>query len=259
MVTMLLNTHKSEIRVTRELCNSVVLAFSEALGWDIELVPPPSPPPKNSSLRTNKRKPQHTYSTRGLKTLLDLAIAFGIGVFVFKFFNVTPDLENTLILSSPQENSSYSSNSSSSTVNQSLPANRPSESQTTDQQSGSNVVVDIGDVLYSCEGSIPQEFRINSRAIVTTEQDRLIVRSSPDTDYGQLFRIYTGTIVTVLSGPECSGKSSWWYVRIEKGTEVYDPFNNRNYFLEQDSEGWVLGGADDWNYNGLSDHIQPID
>jgi hypothetical protein len=33
MVTMLLNTHKSEIRVTRELCNSVVLAFSEALGW----------------------------------------------------------------------------------------------------------------------------------------------------------------------------------------------------------------------------------
>jgi len=44
-----------------------------------------------------------------------------------------------------------------------------------------------------------------------------------------------------------------------KGTEVYDPFNNRNYFLEQDSEGWVLGGADDWNYNGLSDHIQPID
>lgn len=256
MVTMLLNANKSETRVTRELCQSVVMAFVEALGWDIDLVPAPPPPPKPPSLPTVRKVPQPNRSFKALKTLFWLAVAFGIGTFAIRFFNVTPDLVNN---DSPQGSSLYTANSNSGTSNQPLPANQPSGSKTTDQQSVPDVVVDTGDILYSCKGAIPQEFRVNGRAIVTTEQDRLIVRSSVGTDYKQLFRIYTGTIITVLSGPECAQGSSWWYVRVDKGTEVYNPLNNQNYYLERDSEGWVRGGADDWSNDGDSDHIQPID
>lgn len=258
MVKMLLNANKSETRVTRELCQSVVMAFAEALGWDIDLVPPPPPPQKNPSLSPVRNPHQRTRSSGALKTLFRLAVAIGIGIFAFKFFNGNPDLVDTLILDSPQGSSSYTSNTTSGTSNQSLPVNHPAESVTTDQQSVPNAVVDAGDILYSCKGAIPQEFRVNSRAIVTTEQDRLIVRSSVGTDYMQLFRIYTGTIITVLSGPECAQGSSWWYVRVDKGTEVYNPLSNRNYYLDRDSEGWVRGGADDWSNDGESDHIQPI-
>lgn len=256
MVTMLLDANKSETRITRELCQNVVLAFAEALGWDIDLVPPPPPPPPREPVRS---VPQRTRSSGALKTLFWLAIAIGIGTFGFRFFNGISGIVDTLNLGSTLGSSSNTSNTNNGSSNQSLPISQPSGSESISQQSAPNVVVDTGDILYSCEGAIPQEFRVNGQAIVTTEQDRLIVRSSAGLNYVQLFRIYTGTVVTVLSGPECSEGSSWWNIRVDKGTEVYNPVNNRNYYLEKDSEGWVRGGAGDWSYDGLSDHIQPID
>lgn len=258
MVTMLLNANKSETRVTRELCQCVVMAFAEALGWDIELVPPPPPPPITPSLPTVRKVPQPNRSFKALKTLFRLAFAIGIAFFGFRFFKGKPDIVDTPILDPPQSSSSYSSDPNSGTGEELLPANQPQGSETTDQHRVPSASVGTGEILYSCKGAIPQEFRVNGLAIVTTEQDRLIVRSSAGTDYVQLFRIYTGTVVTVLSGPECADGSSWWYVRVDKGTEVYNPINNRNYYLEQDSEGWVRGGADDWSNDGESDHIQPV-
>lgn len=256
MVTMLLDANKSETRVTRELCQSIVMAFAEALGWDIDLVPPPPPPPPPRE--PVRSVPQRTRSSRALKTLFRLGVAFGIGAFGLRVYYGVPDFVDTLIPGSLLDNTSHSSNTNSGTGNQSLPVSQPSGSESIGQQSMPDVVADTGDILYSCKGTIPQEFRVNGRAIVTTEQDRLIVRSSVGTDYMQLFRIYTGTIVTILSGPECAQGSSWWYIRVDKGTEVYNPLNNENYYLEQDSEGWVRGGADDWSNDGESDHIQPV-
>ena len=258
MVTEVLNANKSETRVTRELCQRVVLSFAEALGWDIDFDPPPKRDTSTSSSSTGKSASHRSRSSGALKTLFRLAVAIGIAFFGFRFFNGPSEVVDSPILDPPQSSSSYTSNTTSGTSNQSLPVNHPAESVTTDQQSVPNAVVDAGDILYSCKGAIPQEFRVNSRAIVTTEQDRLIVRSSVGTDYMQLFRIYTGTIITVLSGPECAQGSSWWYVRVDKGTEVYNPLSNRNYYLDRDSEGWVRGGADDWSNDGESDHIQPI-
>jgi len=261
MVTMLLNANKSETKVTRELCNSVVVAFAEALGWDIDFGPPPPPPLPTYPLPKDKSVPQRSRSSGFIKTLVWLAISFGIGIFVFRSFTGIQDLVDTLIPGSPQVSSSDNSDTNSGTSNQSLPVNQPSgsESEIANVQSEPYVVVDTGDILYSCKGAIPQEFRVYGRAIVTTEQDRLIVRSSAGTDNVQLFRIYTGTRITVLGGPECADGSSWWYIRVDKGTEVYNPATNRNYFLEQDSEGWVRGGADDWSNDEHSDHIQPIE
>lgn len=220
--------------------------------------PPPQPIP-SQPITKSKPKPR---AYRGLKGLFRLAIAIGIGIYVVNQVPEVTQYLNALLsgfIGSPQSVSPYNSNTNNGNSNQTLPGEQPVESGTTNQQIVQDVASDLGNVLYSCKGAIPQQFRANSRAVVTTEQDRLIVRSSAGTDYIQLFRIYTGTEVTVLSGPECAEGSSWWYVRVNKGTEVYNPAINRNYYLEQDTEGWVRGGASDWSYDGVSDHIQPID
>lgn len=219
------------------------------------VVKPPQPPPSLSRARS---VPKPSRPSGFFKTLFIFAFAIVFGTLVFKVFNGIPDLVNTVILGLPQSSNSYSSTTNSGTSNQVPPANQPSESEVTYQQNAPDVVVSTGDILYSCKGAFPQEFRVNSRAIVKTEQDRLIVRSSAGTDYVQLFRIYTGTIVTVLDGPECSEGSSWWYIRVDKGTEVYNPLTNRNYYLKEDSEGWVRGGAEDWRNDGESDHLRPV-
>ena len=183
-----------------------------------------------------------------ITSIVIFGVVIGIGVAV-KALSWTPGASTGLLLDSPINNSSNISETNS------LPTiDQPTELETTDLPTN---VMDTDNILYSCKGAFPQEFPENGQAIVTTEQDRLIVRSSAGTDYTQLFRIYTGTVITVVSGPECRDGSSWWYVRVAKGTEVYNPNVNRNYYLEEDSEGWVRGGAKDWMNDDLSDHIQP--
>ncbi len=112
-------------------------------------------------------------------------------------------------------------------------------------------------MVYSCSGSLPQEFYIGQKVVVVTEQDRLRVRKSPGTNSEDKFRIYTGTVITLIGGPDCSPGASWWKVRVDSGERVYNPYSGKNYYLSSDETGWVLGGANDGNPYGDSDHIRP--
>lgn len=194
--------------------------------------------------------PEKHLARKIITSIFILGVVIGIGV-ALTALSRTFGLFKGILPDSPINNNLNISENNNPTTN-----DRPSESGATNLSTN---VIDTDNILYSCKGAYPQQFRENGQAIVTTEQDRLIVRSSAGTDYIQLFRIYTGTVITVVSGPECRDGSSWWYVRVAKGTEVYNPNVNRNYYLEEDSEGWVRGGAKDWINDDLSDHIRPVD
>ena len=93
----------------------------------------------------------------------------------------------------------------------------------------------IPGMLYSCPGTLPQQFRKMS-VIVCTEEDRLIVRNHA-TSGGEEFRIYHGTVVTVLSGPECDGISSWWKIRVDNWYASIQRANRTHFYLDHDVDG----------------------
>lgn len=96
----------------------------------------------------------------------------------------------------------------------------------------------------TCPDTFTPRVTIGDRAKVCTKSDRLIVRNEPDKDKRELARIYPGTIVKILEGPECADKSSWWRVEVSKGTEVYSAAIKENYRLDEDLFGWVREGGD---------------
>lgn len=219
-------------------------------------VVPPPPPGYPQPIITST--PKRTRSSGLLKTIIRLGLAAGLGLFACNAFTSIPEIVNSIILGSSSSGSSYTSNQNSGTSNLSAPANQPVDAETS-QKDQPVIAGETGEILYSCKGTMPQEFRVNGKAKVTTEQDRLIVRSSPSTDYVQQFRLYTGTIVTVLSGPDCTGGTSWWYINVTKGTEVFNPVNNQNYLLPSDSEGWVRGALGEWRNDSEADHLRPVE
>ena len=94
----------------------------------------------------------------------------------------------------------------------------------------------------SCTGAIDQKVRVGDEAKVCTRSDRLILRSDPSTGAGEIFRMYPGTKLTVIGGPKCGTNSTWWQVRVAKGSRV--SLNERVFNSEDEETGWVREGSD---------------
>lgn len=96
----------------------------------------------------------------------------------------------------------------------------------------------------TCPDTFAPRVSIGDRAIVCTKRDRLIVRVEPDKGEREIARIYPGTFVKILKGPECADKSSWWWVQVSKGTTVYYANLNLDDRIDEDLFGWVREGGD---------------
>lgn len=96
----------------------------------------------------------------------------------------------------------------------------------------------------TCPDTFAPRVAIDDRAMVCTRSDRLIIRVDPEKGAREIARIYPGTIVKILSGPECGDKSSWWWIQVPKGTNVYFANVNRDGRIDEDLIGWVREGGD---------------
>lgn len=96
----------------------------------------------------------------------------------------------------------------------------------------------------TCPDTFSPRVAPGDRAKVCTRRDRLIIRVEPNKGEREIARIYPGTIVKILNGPECADKSSWWWIQVSKGTEVFYANLNRDGRLEEDLFGWVREGGD---------------
>ena len=96
-------------------------------------------------------------------------------------------------------------------------------------------------VYGSCPGAEPQQVKVGDTAVVCTTGARLIVHTQPKSGDNEIFRIYPRTYVEVIDGPVCEDSSSWWKIRISKGSKV---FYKTNYYLDTDVEGWVREGSE---------------
>lgn len=199
--------------------------------------------------------PQPVLQPKIKKILINIGLGF-LGVYIL--FGIIPFLVRGGFR--PESNTetyyqSDSSNSNSGPTSQDIAgetsgSSGPSDSSGSFQeaqpteiqlQAVSETEARIPGMLYSCDGTLPQQFKKNERVIVCTEEDRLIVRNHASPVAGEEFRIYTGTVVTVLSGPECDGISSWWKIRVDSGTRVYSASKRSHYYLDRDVEGYVKG------------------
>ncbi len=95
----------------------------------------------------------------------------------------------------------------------------------------------------NCPGARPQRVKNNDTVEICTYRDRVNVRVEPDPEANSLFRIYPGTYVKIVDGPECTAYTSWWKVLVKKGTEVYYPSSNTNGTLQSDQVGWLREGS----------------
>lgn len=88
-----------------------------------------------------------------------------------------------------------------------------------------------------CPDSKVQSVKVGDQVQVCTKSDRLIVHSVPEaSNDNEDFRIYTGTQIEIIGGPQCADNSSWWLIRVKAGTKV---FQGSDTYLKTDSEGWV--------------------
>lgn len=78
-----------------------------------------------------------------------------------------------------------------------------------------------------CPGAPVQLVYVNARAYVCTQSDRLIVRKKPNKSSAEIARIYPGTQMTIIKGPECADNWSWWRIETDDGIV-----------------GWVAEGGD---------------
>lgn len=135
--------------------------------------------------------------------------------------------------SGSSNNAAFSSNSNSSSANTSNSYISP-----TDALAAENIR------FGSCPGAAPQRLVVSDKASVCTKIDRLIVREQPLMSAYEFFRIYPGTTVNVVGGPECAGDSSWWLIEINARTTVFFTHKGSDGNLDQTSQGWVREGSD---------------
>ena len=96
-------------------------------------------------------------------------------------------------------------------------------------------------VYGTCPGAEPQQVKVGDKAVVCTTKARLIVHTEPKSGDNEIFRVYPRTYVDVIEGPVCEDSSSWWKIRIPKGSKV---FYQSDYYLDSAVEGWVREGSD---------------
>ena len=92
----------------------------------------------------------------------------------------------------------------------------------------------------SCSGAAPQRVKVGDRVEVCTSEDRLILRNDPSAEGSEIFRMYPGLNLLIISGPKCGDKTTWWKVRVDKGSWVWD---GHEFATTQEMEGWVREGG----------------
>jgi len=93
----------------------------------------------------------------------------------------------------------------------------------------------------SCPGAEPQKVRVGDIAKVCTRTDRLLLRTDPSTESREIFRMYPGVKMTIIGGPKCGINSTWWQVRVDKGSRVWD---GHDFTTTEETKGWVREGSD---------------
>jgi len=92
----------------------------------------------------------------------------------------------------------------------------------------------------SCPGAAPQRVEIGDRVRVCTSEDRLILRDDPSATGNEIYRMYPGVKMTIIGGPTCGSSTTWWQVRVDKGSWVWD---NHEFATTMETKGWVREGG----------------
>jgi hypothetical protein len=81
----------------------------------------------------------------------------------------------------------------------------------------------------SCPGAPPQRLQVGGRGQVCTRTDNVRLRIEPGSTSNIVASLPTGTVFTVIGGPECAGDNwSWWQIRTIDGLT-----------------GWIAEGGDE--------------
>lgn len=68
-----------------------------------------------------------------------------------------------------------------------------------------------------CRGAPAPRLRIGEQAAVAPNVGPLNLRALPAVSTGIVLQLYSGNVVTVLSGPSCNGHYHWWRVENVNG------------------------------------------
>jgi serine/threonine-protein kinase len=80
----------------------------------------------------------------------------------------------------------------------------------------------------NCPGAPPQRLKVGERGKVCTQSDPVKLRTNPGRASSAISSLLTGTLFTVIGGPECGGDNwSWWQIRTDDGRT-----------------GWIAEGGD---------------
>lgn len=94
----------------------------------------------------------------------------------------------------------------------------------------------------SCADGIAQRAKVGDKVKICTTEDRLILRTEPNSDANEIFRMYPGLKVVIIDGPTCGSQHTWFKVRVAAGSWVWD---GQGFVTEEEVVGWVReGGAE---------------
>ena len=132
--------------------------------------------------------------------------------------------------SNPQNDPQLINNYETSAQNEStLQTVESRDGQDKGQKSSSTAHSKLTRPQINCPGAPTQRVSIGDFAFVCTKNNnRLIVRKGPGTQFGEITRIYSGTKLQIIDGPKCANTYSWWKV-----------------FIDSSTIGWVAEGGDE--------------
>jgi hypothetical protein len=86
--------------------------------------------------------------------------------------------------------------------------------------------------ISTCPGAKPQRVKVGGKAVVCTKSDRIMIRATPEPSAALVRRLETGTSLSIVDGPECNDKSSWWKIEtddkisgwVREGSDEIDPY-----------------------------------
>lgn len=96
--------------------------------------------------------------------------------------------------------------------------------------------------IVSCPNTLQSRVSVGGYATICTGSDRLIMKVGPGRPQREILRIYTGTQVKILEGPECHNNWNWYYIEVPEDTKVYVVERGGNIHLSEPEQGWVSEG-----------------